>query len=748
MLDSTEQSDDPNVLRILLVEDDPDLRASLDEVLSGEGYEVIAVPSGAEAVSAASQTKFDLMITDIKLPGKDGLSTLEEVRSDNPTVAGIVITGYSTEDFALRAAKLQVKEYLKKPFELDPFLAAVDKVAQDKLRQHEQAQRALSAHMSVLHLSLSLLERSSNLDRGILEAALRAWRQERFPDFFEARERTILSCLMLKVQMQDLGIEFPSSYLEQLPKVFREYFELQDLQGSPFADFSSFLEQVDLVEIEEEAASVNLSGTLLNMALLFESGDRFDDAIHAFSEFLSQATHPGDRYLALFGLARIARQQQRFEAMSEYLDRGIQEASSLGGTTRLEAITEKGILQALSGLKPGQDTLREAQELSAKRRDAASYALSTLALEYFFGLANPKKNQILETLARPEFLQLVTEAGGWLLPLLLSSSTSEESQKLVSRLVRVCSKSFLRLMHSSADEKVLAEGLGFLGVLNEQQQIAIVDRLAGMDKPLISRKLETWRAQTRRERSLATTIRVLSFSGMRLYRNDDPVDLKRMKPLLLFLYLLVRRKPVGEMSIYETFWPGLESKAQASLRAALSFLRKLIAPERESDPFVRVGGTVAIADDVQLWFDYREFWDLVEQGQSAQSSQPQRTKSLFEAAVKLYRGPFLENVYDDWAIQAREAASVAYQDCLSFLVESSLKIENWEDVLDYSQQGLNRDDINQKLVEGCMLAMIHLGRHPEALTLFDKISARLEREYELEPSIEMVRLQQMARLNV
>jgi CheY-like chemotaxis protein len=213
----------PAPLRILLVENDIDLRASLSEALSGEGYDVVAVTNGSEAVTLAAESEYDLVVTAIKLSGKDGLAAFEEVRQYRPTVAGIVITGYSTEDYALRAAKLQVEEYLRKPFELKTFLAAVDKVAQNKVRLFERSLKELGTHQSVLHLSISLLAVSGGFEREIVQKAVRRWLSDRFGDVTEVEEKTVLGCLAVREELERLGLEFPPGYTDLLPEEFRHY---------------------------------------------------------------------------------------------------------------------------------------------------------------------------------------------------------------------------------------------------------------------------------------------------------------------------------------------------------------------------------------------------------------------------------------------------------------------------------------------------------------------------------------------
>lgn len=73
--------------QILLVEDDADLRETMLDVLTDQGYQVMAVASGQQAVQEASHRNFDLVITDIRMEGMDGLEALERTRKIQPSVA-------------------------------------------------------------------------------------------------------------------------------------------------------------------------------------------------------------------------------------------------------------------------------------------------------------------------------------------------------------------------------------------------------------------------------------------------------------------------------------------------------------------------------------------------------------------------------------------------------------------------------------------------------------------------------------
>ncbi len=115
--------------RILIVDDEKFVRDLLTNVLGRRGHEVIAVCDAQQALAALKESDlFDLMLTDVVMPGMDGFDLLRRVRGAHPHVKVIVLTGYarkqSISDFLLYGAD----EYLSKPFQIHELVAAVDRV--------------------------------------------------------------------------------------------------------------------------------------------------------------------------------------------------------------------------------------------------------------------------------------------------------------------------------------------------------------------------------------------------------------------------------------------------------------------------------------------------------------------------------------------------------------------------------------------------------------------------------------------
>jgi len=102
--------------RILLVEDDLDMLDLCSRTLSSEGYLVKTARNGYEAIEMAKREPFDLLLTDIRIPGLNGLDTYRAIKEFAPETIGVIITGYATMETAIEAVKLGFDGLVTKPF--------------------------------------------------------------------------------------------------------------------------------------------------------------------------------------------------------------------------------------------------------------------------------------------------------------------------------------------------------------------------------------------------------------------------------------------------------------------------------------------------------------------------------------------------------------------------------------------------------------------------------------------------------
>ena len=99
--------------KILVVDDDPSLRRVLEVQLEQDGYEVAAAASVPQTLSLLQLRPFDLLITDLKMPGMSGLELLKQTRSQYPQTIVVMLTAFGTVDTAVEAMKAGAYEYLK-----------------------------------------------------------------------------------------------------------------------------------------------------------------------------------------------------------------------------------------------------------------------------------------------------------------------------------------------------------------------------------------------------------------------------------------------------------------------------------------------------------------------------------------------------------------------------------------------------------------------------------------------------------
>src|SRR5258706_8663952 len=111
--------------KILLVEDDSDIVASLGRVLAGEGYEVAFEKTGDGGLASAIAGSFDVVITDLKMPGMNGLELVRQLHIARPRLPILMMAAHGTTAPAIEAMQAGAYDYLLKPFEIPELLKLV-----------------------------------------------------------------------------------------------------------------------------------------------------------------------------------------------------------------------------------------------------------------------------------------------------------------------------------------------------------------------------------------------------------------------------------------------------------------------------------------------------------------------------------------------------------------------------------------------------------------------------------------------
>jgi two-component system response regulator HydG/two-component system response regulator AtoC len=147
-------------LRILLVEDDPDVRAALIESLRAAGHAVVSAADGTAALAQLGASVFDVVVTDVRLPGADGVRIFGRARELSPAPAVILMTSFGSVTDAVNLLKQGAADYLTKPFDPDELVARVRGIAERVGLQREldaaRAQLEAAAGADIVGDSLAI----------------------------------------------------------------------------------------------------------------------------------------------------------------------------------------------------------------------------------------------------------------------------------------------------------------------------------------------------------------------------------------------------------------------------------------------------------------------------------------------------------------------------------------------------------------------------------------------------------------
>ncbi|MEW5961451.1 MAG: response regulator, partial [Chloroflexota bacterium] len=130
--------------KIIVVDDESDVLDLCSRILLADGYQVKIAYNGYEAIEIASQEHFDLLLTDVKMPGLTGLEIAQTLKKVEPHIICITMTGYSTIDMVIEALKLGIDEFITKPFTTQELSMVVAKALEkERLRKENIRLRSL-----------------------------------------------------------------------------------------------------------------------------------------------------------------------------------------------------------------------------------------------------------------------------------------------------------------------------------------------------------------------------------------------------------------------------------------------------------------------------------------------------------------------------------------------------------------------------------------------------------------------------
>ncbi len=149
---------------VLVVDDEPEIRSLLSDLLGDEGYAVETAGTGAEAIEAIAKELPDLVMMDVKLPDQDGIAVLKQLKREHPDLEVIVMTAFGGSSTAIKAMEHGAYDYVTKPFEVDDLLATLKRVF-----EHADMSNEVSALRLELGKSAAERERIVGSSKPMLE---------------------------------------------------------------------------------------------------------------------------------------------------------------------------------------------------------------------------------------------------------------------------------------------------------------------------------------------------------------------------------------------------------------------------------------------------------------------------------------------------------------------------------------------------------------------------------------------------
>jgi two-component system response regulator AtoC len=165
-------------LRVLVVDDKENMRRLVVRILE-DTFDVEEAEDGARALALAATRPYDVVVTDIRMPGADGFELLAAVKARDPATEVVLMTGYATVPDAVRAMKLGAFDYLEKPFDPDAALAIVERAgarkrladaARGAAAGEEEAFHGLVGRSAAMRAAYRLLEKAAAVDATVLVA--------------------------------------------------------------------------------------------------------------------------------------------------------------------------------------------------------------------------------------------------------------------------------------------------------------------------------------------------------------------------------------------------------------------------------------------------------------------------------------------------------------------------------------------------------------------------------------------------
>ena len=516
-------------------------------------------------------------------------------------------------------------------------------------------------------------------------------------------------------------------------------------ERAPGAFDHGVLETLDrMVRIPFEAQVVESPGarrrrSLLSLAQMLESIGETQSALRAYQGVVQDGHACRASLEATLALTRLAEKLGDSSRRLEFARRAIQMARGVSPVAQV-----KTLLQCAFHV-PAEEALplvEEALGLARQLHSDSLVAVGRLALASLqSSLQEPEMDIWLRDLTHPNATDAIHLTWRWLPTFLCRRWLSHRGEPATEQLIlRLYKEDPLALEQALRQADLAQHREAFLKLLVPSQAGA-VDATSELLNPCQN----------------LPPLRILSLGPLEIYRGQERIHdrlWRSQKNRFLLACLAAHQgRTVGVEQLIEEFWPEDASTGRSNLYSALSALRKAFKPQGWSGPepeYIRKSpGGLAIQRELPYWHDFDEFSQhCQEAGVLESQGRVDEAMVSLASAVTLYRGPFLDGCYMDWAGAFRSRVERQTCEALRRLSEYVLSQQRPLEALEYAHRLLEIDSCCQEAYHLAMKANLDLKRPEEVVRLYEQCQRVLRRELAMEPSIALLETHQRALLSL
>ncbi len=770
--------------KILLLEDDSDLRSLLERILGYHDYEVTSVENGFEAIEAVKQNNFDLIVADIRVDGPDGIEVLSEAKRDRPDVGTLAVSGYSSLEDDARAERLGIGGFLRKPFETQRFLELVQQQLhkrRKKQKEKNHEQEVAGVFMTTLNTLFSAF--ATTPEEGASENLGRAREL--------AMKLGVASGLQGQVLHQVASaaalVSMPSKLVGDLCKALTEmapyadslseallYYERPTdhdprppLEARIVRLVKAILEQTDLDEsgLDKELVALyrsentsspsgavggqkgpgQQSESFLAIAQTLERAGDIQGAVTAYKELLQGQPQSEAVVEAQLGMARLAVMAKERDKVRVWVDRATQTAATVGRFRSCLTDYYGGLLLRQVGDPDAKRLLRRAVPSLLKFGFADAVALSAVALVAEGEKVEQDRWQaISRRLLSPSLSQDISKHAVWFIPALLETLAKHPIPGFLSQFINHLPRLFSRLLEDQLLEPEVRNRLVSLLKDQDSQVPESVWKLLRQDSDQDVR--QSAKGLNVRVESVASPslIRLSSMGPLEVQVDGETIPdrvWRTQRTRLLLGYLGYEwGRQVHEEVLLEEVWGDLDSSDKRGLYWSTSAIRRIFKELGfQVDIIERIGETLRCNPSVSIWHDVTVLEsNLASAQQAIEEGQTDRAKVALQSALEVYRGPYLEGCFLEWANNRRVSLERQTADGALQLAGLHFDSDEHREAVEAARVSLKFEPARQEAHLMVMKALIKGGRPEAAIDQYHECEKLLRQTYGTEPETIMI----------